>query len=254
MSLSIIKQISNRRLGGFSLHEKAGPDTVAEIEKGNKTMYLNKSIDGQYESVMNENNHYNIGPFINLGLERQCILINGPSRMGKSCFAFYMLEQIITYTSSKTIYFFSAKRYENDRNLKSLDIEQIDEDGAHEMFDVLKRNELRDVVLYFDDIDTMKSKIFSELCNLAVEIGGEFNVSVLFVSHNKTDLGRYKIYNDFDLYTTFYDFFNDTNTILTKRLSIDPTLIKQLKEYNCQMYSINKLKKCIICDKVVINY
>ena len=82
------------------------------------------------------------------------------------------------------------------------------------MIVLLEKNELRNICIYFDDIDSMKSKSFSKLSNLAVEIGGEFNISVLFVTHNRTDLGNYKIYNDFDIYTTFYDFWTENNTIL----------------------------------------
>lgn len=248
MSLYIIQELHSKKLRSLGFDTDLTDDSIAYIDKNNKIQkYITLEEDGDMDNIaIQSKDKAMIIPLIPITDENVLIFINGQSGNGKSLFAYNFARQYSEIYEGE-IFYVSNKRKEVDQNMKNIDCHQLNL-GEIANFDI---NKYSDSLFLVDDVDNGDiHKPAMHLVNSIANLGREYSVSCVYITHNNSKLQDTRMSKECHLYITFPQNLDDNNII--EKMKITSSTLSDIKKYNSSFVCFNKLCDYIITDTCVL--
>lgn len=189
----------------LSLKPHVSNDTVATVFNNNKKIYIDFSDEGADKMIIDNGNHY-IVPYFNFKLQdRLLIIINGYSRSGKSIFLKnYILSNYKMQFSHRKMFYICPSSHIYDTSLKDENLIYINA-TQFEMADNIIERFTKSLVI-IDDIDSVKNNDVWRCLSMLANVGGKFNIDLVFVTHSNTVVLpnlKLNLVTDCDYYITY---------------------------------------------------
>lgn len=218
---------------GKKLKEEALPDRVVE--------YINTRRPKEFHI-----NEGSLQPFPNLSLNRDMLLVSGPSNSGKSYFIGMYLRNAIKCFPDKPIYMFS--KLDSDATLEDIKITYIECNLKNIILEPIKVDDLKDSIVIFDDIDTISDRRIKEnvqgLRDDCLEIGRHYNITTLCSSHLLLNYAKTKtIINESHMVTIYprSGLKTQIQRFLRDYCGFDSELIKRIFTLPSRWVAIHKM-------------
>lgn len=234
----------------LSLNSKMTKYTIATVFNNNKKMYIDFSDTGTDKMIIDDTKHF-IVPYFNFTLQdRLLIIINGYSRSGKSIFLKnYILNNYkMQFNNDRKMFYICPSSHEHDISLKDEKLIYLNA-GQFEMADNIIERFSKSLVIV-DDIDSVKNNDVWRCLSMLANVGGKFNIDLIFVTHSNTVIVpnlKLNLVSDCDYYVTYNIMQNRFFEIYNKDAPIDQfrtdTLITCRPKF-----------KVIMSDKRIIKY
>lgn len=217
--MDIIRNLPNNlnRNRLLNTSKQLSNNTIAIVQSNNRKQFINFEDTGYDRMIIDKADHYII-PYFNFKLQdRLLIIINGYSRSGKSVFLHnYILQNYKHQYVDRKIFYICPTDYKYDDSLKYEKMMFIDAMKFEISDDVIQRFAKSLVIV--DDIDSVKNQDVWKLLSMLVNIGGKFNIDLIFITHANTVIVpslKLNLVTDCDFYITYNiaqnRFFNNYN-------------------------------------------
>lgn len=217
--MDIIRELPNNKHKNhlLNLENYLKDDTIAFAQRGNQKKYICFADTGFEKLVIDRKDDYII-PYFNFKTQdRLLIIVNGFSRSGKSVFMKnYILDNFKKQHHSRKIFYICPTHFNHDDNLKNEKMIFIDANHEYLADDPIQH--FTKSLVIFDDIDSIKNTSIWKLFALLVNVGGKFNIDLIFITHSNTVVIpslKLNLVTDCDFYVTYNisnnRFFNNYN-------------------------------------------
>lgn len=250
MSLYIIQDLANNRHKGLVMKTWEDDDCIAYVDKNDKIVrYISLSANSDVENINIQSNQKNmIVPMIPATDENFLIFINGVSGNGKSLFGYnFALQYMDMYDGD--IFYISNKNKSVDQNMSKLDLTQLSIDDIKK-FDI---NEFSNSLFIIDDVDDGDIHKFAmNVVNSIANLGREYSVSCIYITHNNSKLNETRMSKECHMYITFPKNLHDNSIISKMKIPYDTVDI--IEETKSSYVCFNKICDYIITDKIIMKF
>ena len=244
--ISILRKLQEKKECGFVLSDKIDDTTVAEAKKsGDGKKYINMSPQSHSEGLKIDSEKYIIEPYIPQK-DRFEIVISGQSGSGKTTLAYIFAKQYKKKYPRNKIFIISQKEYQDDPNLKELNLIQLQPD---ELGDDIKQ--YADSLIILDDNDTRLKEI-SKFASKITEIGRSYKISYVFISHVHSKRGASLMYSELDMYICFKSGLSSNRML--KNMEVKDDVIEFLKSKRSAFICFNFDANTIITDNLIFKF
>lgn len=250
--MQIIKSIGSKKNFGVSGTKNFDYNSIARVSDNDKTIgYITMSKNSNKKDLKIDDENHIIEPLLNLGEERQAIIISGESGSGKSLLASMLIKQYKKSYQENQVYLISEKPKNIDRNFQNIDFMHQFTKEEIENFELLNYTNSLFVI---DDCDysTDIKKIYNILNNIAI-LGREMGISFAFVTHINSNLSAGAIYKEFRVYYTYSDNLIN-NRMLFQNMGFSNKEIDYFISLESSFYCFSRIYNTLLYDGGAMKY